>query len=211
MKCQHCGAEVVEGAAFCQACGKSLRSAPPAPATGKENFAAAVGNRQRPGDEADEVLWEGQFSKLAMIGAWVGAGAFTVAAVVVGAMAEFDGQKWAIALGIVVAVWLVLFLRLLYLQYTVHYSLTTQRFVHERGLLWRQVDRIETIDIDDVTVSQGPIERMLGVGTVRVMSSDKTSPQFQLVGIEDVRRVATIIDEARRNERRKRGLHIESV
>jgi membrane protein YdbS with pleckstrin-like domain len=211
MKCQHCGAEVLEGAAFCQSCGKSLRSAPPAPPIGKEHFAAAVGNRQRPDDDREAVLWEGQFSKLAMIGAWVGAGTFTLAAVVVGAMAGFDGQSWTIAVGLIIAVWFVLLLRLLYLQYTVHYSLTTQRFVHERGLLWRQVDRIETIDIDDVTVSQGPIERMLGVGTVRVMSSDKTSPEFQLVGIEDVRRVATIIDEARRNERRKRGLHIESV
>lgn len=208
MKCQHCGAEAVEGAAFCQACGKSLQAAP---TTGKARLAAAAATRQRPDDDQEAVLWEGQFSKLAMIGAWIGAGGFTVAAVVVGAVAGFDGRQWGIAVGVVVAVWIALFLRLLYLQYTTHYSLTTQRFVHERGLLWRQVDRIETIDIDDVSVSQGPVERMLGVGTVRVMSSDKTSPQFSLVGIEDARRVATIIDEARRNERRKRGLHIESV
>ena len=69
----------------------------------------------------------------------------------------------------------------------------------------------ETIDIDDVTVQQGPVQRMLGIGTVKMTSSDRTTPEFVLVGIEDVRKVAAMIDEARRNERRKRGLHIEAV
>jgi len=52
---------------------------------------------------------------------------------------------------------------------------------------------------------------MLGIGTVRVASSDQTTPQFNIVGIEDVKKVATLIDEARRQERRKRGLYVESV
>jgi hypothetical protein len=52
---------------------------------------------------------------------------------------------------------------------------------------------------------------MLGVGTVRITSSDRSTPEFVLVGIEDVRKVAVLIDEARRNERRKRGVHIESI
>jgi membrane protein YdbS with pleckstrin-like domain len=208
MQCQHCGAAVTEGSAFCHACGKSLPGEAASP--GASHLAPGA-RRPRPEDDKEEVLWEGQFSKLAMIGAWLAAGAFTLAVVVGGAVYRLDGRGWGIAAGIIVAVWAVLLLRLLYLQYTVQYSLTTQRFVHERGLLWRQVDRIETIDIDDVTVRQGPIERMLGIGTVRVMSSDQTTPEFLLVGIEDARRVATIIDDARRAERRKRGVHIESV
>jgi hypothetical protein len=52
---------------------------------------------------------------------------------------------------------------------------------------------------------------MLGIGTVRLLSSDQSTPQFSIVGIEDVRNVAMMIDDARRQERRKRGLHIESV
>ncbi len=212
MKCQHCGAVVTEGAAFCQACGKSLKPAAAAAESspGKAHLTSGA-KRPPPEDDKESVLWEGKFSKLAMIGAWLSAGAFTLAVVIGGAVYGLDGRGWGIAVGIIVAVWAALLLRLLYLQYTVHYSLTNQRFVHERGLLWRQVDRIETIDIDDVTVRQGPVERMLGIGTVRVMSSDQTTPEFLLVGIEDARRVATIIDDARRAERRKRGVHIESI
>lgn len=212
MNCQHCGAAVVQSAAFCQACGKptAVAAASPAADPGKQKFTDAV-SRLGAVSDREEVLWEGRFSKLAMIGAWVGAGALTLAAVVAGAVYGLDGRGWGILAGVIALVWVVLFLRLLYLQYTVSYALTNQRFVHERGLLWRQVDRIETIDIDDVTVTQGPVQRMLGIGNVHMVSSDRSTPRFHLVGIEDARRVATIIDEARRTERRKRGVHIEQV
>jgi membrane protein YdbS with pleckstrin-like domain len=209
MKCQHCGAEIVAGAAFCHACGKSL--APVAAMTeGKKAFTSAVAGRGK-GEDPDDVLWEGHFSKLAMLGSWITAGALTLGTLIVGFAAGFDRQKWFWALAANAAVWIVLLLRLVYLQLSVHYRLTAQRFVHERGLLWRQQDRIETIDIDDVTVRQGPVQRMLGVGTVRIVSSDQSTPEFVLVGIEDVRQVATLIDDARRKERRKRGVHIESI
>jgi hypothetical protein len=77
--------------------------------------------------------------------------------------------------------------------------------------LWRETDRIEAIDIDDVSFSQGPVERMLGVGSIRILSSDQSHPTMDLPGIENVRAVASLIDEVRRQERRKRGLYVESV
>ena len=101
--------------------------------------------------------------------------------------------------------------RLFYRQLAEHYYLTNRRFIHERGLLWRVIDRIEAIDIDDVSYQQGPIERLLGVGSIQIRSSDNSHPQLELLGIEKAREIAEQIDEVRRQERRKRGLHIESV
>jgi hypothetical protein len=49
------------------------------------------------------------------------------------------------------------------------------------------------------------------VGTISIRSSDQTHPQIELLGIEKVREVAAMIDEARRQERRKRGLYVEAV
>jgi hypothetical protein len=72
-------------------------------------------------------------------------------------------------------------------------------------------DRIEVIDIDDVTYEQGLVQRMLGVGTIRIASSDRTHPELVLSGIDGVQQVADTIDDIRRKERRKRGLHIESI
>jgi membrane protein YdbS with pleckstrin-like domain len=144
-----------------------------------------------------------------MIDAWIWAILLTIAALVITIMWNFTGESWMWYA--VLAMWIFLLLRLVYHQLSLRYSLTSQRLIHEHGILWRRTDRIEAIDIDDVTFSQGPIERMLGVGTVRITSSDQSTPEFTLVGIEDARRVATLIDEVRRKERRKRGVHIESI
>ncbi len=75
----------------------------------------------------------------------------------------------------------------------------------------RVTDRIEVIDIDDVTYEQGIVQRMLGVGTIRMSSSDRSHPELVLSGIDGVERVADMIDDIRRKERRKRGLHIEAI
>jgi membrane protein YdbS with pleckstrin-like domain len=209
MKCPQCGTEVAAGAAFCSACGAQLNAAAASPATPQQRL--APGARSVDPEDAEVVLWEGRFSKLAMIGSWIGAGLFTLVAIIVGLIVPFEGAMWtwaAVGIGIV---WVALALKLLYQQLTVRYMLTTQRLVHEHGLLWRQSDRIEAIDIDDVTFTQGPVARMVGVGNVKVVSSDQSTPVFYLQGIDGVREVATMIDEVRRKERRKRGVHIESV
>jgi membrane protein YdbS with pleckstrin-like domain len=217
MKCPACEADLPADAAYCHKCGASLEPVPAKPAAAAGG--GPGGKRSRgplpfaptTGDDQEEVLWQGQFSKLAMIGAWLAGVVFTIAVVAVGVFASFTGSAWAIAAGVIVLVWLGLVLRLLYLQLSLHYYLTNQRFIHERGLLWREVDRIETIDIDDVGVVQGPVERMLKIGSIRLRSSDATTPEFMIQGIENVRQVASLIDDARRKERRRRGMYIESV
>jgi membrane protein YdbS with pleckstrin-like domain len=170
----------------------------------------AAGNNSAD-DSAERELWQGSYSKLAMIGSWAAAAAFSLALLLWAALAGFGGSGWLTTLGVIVVVWIALVLRLLYLQLSRHYYLTSQRFSHERGLLWRDIDRIEAIDIDDVSFSQGPVERLLGVGTIRILSSDQSHPTMELPGIENVRAVASLIDEVRRQERRKRGLYVESV
>jgi membrane protein YdbS with pleckstrin-like domain len=210
MKCQQCGAEVPAGSAFCPGCGAQVSAAGSAAAAPKQRL-APVGARSADPEDPEEVLWEGRFSHLAMLGSWTVAALVTIAVVATGLVFGFSQQMWTWAAMGIGALWLVLVLRLLYQQLTVRYSMTSQRLIHEHGLLWRQTDRIEAIDIDDVTVNQGPIGRMVGVGNVKIVSSDQTTPLFFLVGIDDVRAVATMIDEVRRKERRKRAVHIESV
>ncbi|MBA4106278.1 MAG: hypothetical protein C0485_11015 [Pirellula sp.] len=218
MKCPACEADLPADAAFCHKCGASLAAAgsaaspsPSGPPSTAKRPRGPLPFNSAPGDDPEDMLWQGQFSKLAMLGSWLAGGIFTIVVIAVGVFAGFTGGAWGIAAGVIALVWVGLVLRLLYLQLSLHYYLTSQRFIHERGLLWREVDRIETIDIDDVGVVQGPVERMLKIGSIRLRSSDATTPEFLIQGIEDVRRVATLIDEARRKERRRRGMYIESV
>ena len=75
----------------------------------------------------------------------------------------------------------------------------------------RKRDRIEVIDINDVTLRQGFVERMFNVGTIHIESSDMTDPELDLPGIDNVRHVADLIDNTRRAERQRRAVFMENV
>ena len=65
--------------------------------------------------------------------------------------------------------------------------------------------------MDDITYVQGIVDRIFGTGTIKVTSSDRTHPEVNLRGIDQVREVAALLDSARRQERLRRGVHIEAI
>jgi membrane protein YdbS with pleckstrin-like domain len=148
-----------------------------------------------------------------MYGSWALAALATLAVIVVFFFVPPPASWMAtgIALPIVILFWLLPAIVLLYRRLGVEYTLTTQRFIHKSGVLRRVMNRISVIDIDDVSWEQGLIERMFGVGTIKLLSSDISDPKLILRGIADVSRVANMIDDARREERRKRALYMETV
>jgi len=238
MHCQKCGVEVAEQAVFCHKCGERIDfedrhlppfgqdPQPPVPdassqrppeeaeaqpaGTPAEEFKQAVASGRQPEDEPERELWQGGYSTKAMIGAWCLSGLITVGLLIL--MIWFPNKViiW-IALVAILLLWLYQLLKLCYRRMNVRYRLTTQRFIHETGIFRRVTDRIETIDMDDITFEQTFLERLVGVGSIRVTSSDRTHPELVLLGIENVKEVAGIVDEIRRSERRRRGLHIESI
>jgi uncharacterized membrane protein YdbT with pleckstrin-like domain len=161
---------------------------------------------------AETDLWSGTYSPKAMIEWVVGAALLTVVGVVVVALLGSGAAWFWLTVG-VLAVWAILGLIVLYRRLTVRYQLTTFRLFHETGLLSRTRDRIEVIDIDDVTLTQGLIERMLDVGTIHIRASDVSLRDGKLLmpGIEEAKRVADLIDNTRRAERERRGLFLENV
>jgi membrane protein YdbS with pleckstrin-like domain len=160
------------------------------------------------GDDKEEQLWVGGYSGKAMFGGWIMAAVATIGLIVA---TVFLPGYWLILVPLIAAAWIIMGLALAYKKLSIAYELTTQRFIHANGLLTRTTDRIEVIDIDDVTYTQGLIQRMLGVGTIKISSSDRSHPELVLNGIDEVDRVADLIDDTRRSERRRRGLHIEAI
>ncbi len=144
---------------------------------------------------------------------WVLGGVLTVVIPVLMALfaPDWGGSAWLIVAGVLAVLWLGMLLKYAYERLNARYRLTTQRFFHEAGILRRTTDRIEVIDMDDITFEQGIVERMLGVGTIKISSSDLTHPQLMLPGIDNVSHVAGLMDSARRKERLRRGIHIEAV
>jgi len=134
----------------------------------------------------------------------------TAAAVVISVLVP-QPITWIAAGAVVGVFWLWSLAYYAWARLSVDYSLTNQRLVHKTGILRQVTNRIEVIDIDDVQFVQGLMERMFGVGTIKLLSSDTSDPSLVLRGIDNVQQVASMIDNARRDERRKRGLYMETV
>jgi membrane protein YdbS with pleckstrin-like domain len=216
MKCASCGGEVASTASFCPHCGERTDNADAVPNDANERPHSAATNRMRPGAPGgsgnqphEQELWSGTYSPKAMVGPAVGLAILTILALVVGLLAPPFG--WMVAGGLALVAWAALGLVLLYRRMSVRYRLTTFRFFHETGLLSRSRHRIEVIDINDVTLAQGLIERMFQVGTIHIQSSDVTHPDLYLPGIENVAQVTDLIDNTRRAERQRRGLFMENI
>lgn len=180
--------------------------------TAAERMREAKQQRTGDDDEPEEDLWAGGYSSKAMFGNWMLAAFVTVLLLIVVIMTRPGSAgfwlAWIVLSGLL---WAYFAMLLAYRRMTVKYNLTSQRFIHESGLLKRTTDRIEVIDIDDVALEQRLIERFVGVGTIKITSSDRSHPELQLRGIEDVKNVSTLIDDTRRKERLKRSVHIEAI
>ena len=179
----------------------------------QSEFQPRVGMSQEP----ENRLWEGGYSAKAMYGTWLILAAVTLAVIaalivlpILKIMPPIETNVWWIVLGALLGTWVLGVATFLYRRLSVHYELTTQRFIHSRGILVRTVDRIDVIDIDDVSYVQGIIQRTLGVGKIQLQSKDRSHPSLLLAGIDQVERVSGMIDDVRRKERRKRSLHIDA-
>lgn len=180
----------------------------------RDRFQAAAAEKMQTAREAtaERSLWQGGYSPKAMYGTWLLSVLGTIGLLVaIGLLAGEQKNAWLIAGAAILLWWCFAIGLYLYRRFSMHYELTTQRFVHQTGILMRQTDRIEVIDIDDVSYSQGIIQRMLGVGTIRLTGSDRTHPELALQGIDRVPEIASLIDDVRREERRRRSLHIEAI
>lgn len=67
------------------------------------------------------------------------------------------------------------------------YTITSQRIIIESGILSKAVSEIDLRTIDDTQFFQSLSARMLGIGNVTLVSSDKTTPTFVLRSVENPR------------------------
>jgi uncharacterized membrane protein YdbT with pleckstrin-like domain len=69
------------------------------------------------------------------------------------------------------------------------YTLTNQRLLVEKGIFSRALEEVDLRYVDETQFSQDFMERLLGIGSVRVASSDAINPRLVLVGLRDPRGV----------------------
>jgi len=190
--CPDCGHDVSTMAMACPNCGRP--SAPVAYATP----AAAA-----PPAMAEETLWRGSPSWRVLLGKVI---LIVLTAILIPIAANFlAGQTndlemsgritkygWlimAIAVFWQVVTFLIVMVRL---QSTI-YTITNQRVMIERGMLSKSLNEIDLRYIDDTQFFQSISDRLLGVGNVTLISSDKAFPTTVLQSIAKPREIREMI------------------
>ena len=88
------------------------------------------------------------------------------------------------------------------------YSLSEDRLFRETGLLNLNEEEVLLYRVRDVSLSRSLWQRIFGVGTITVHSSDKTSPTLEVINVKDSKSVKELIFtnvEKAKEERRMRA------
>ena len=156
-------------------------------------------------------LWTGRYSLRGMIDRLILSALVSMALVTLAIWLSWGHAGWLMVLALLVAIWGYQLGVYVVHHFGHRYRLTPQTFFHERGILIQSTSPIEIVRIDDIAMKQSLLERLLGVGTIRILSKDTTDPLLVMKGIADVNKAFQTIDQARRAERRRRALRVDAV
>ena len=92
-----------------------------------------------------------------------------------------------------------------------NYSLSEDRLFVESGLIKLQSEEILLYRVRDIGFSQTLFQRILGVGTVQIHSSDKTMPVLKLENIKNAFNVKEIIHEHVEKMKLERRLRVGEI
>lgn len=236
-KCTECGADdVVAEAMFCHKCGARIqkpddsdldttevklsppkyamdedeREEAPAPSRHLSSAGAAGSSPSAVGGGKQEVehdIWTVQFSPRGMIGSWILVGIICSICIVVAIMFPVIGWLWMLAVMAVVVIGQQC--RYWYWRMNHRYRLTSYRLLEETGIISRTVNRIELIDIEDLQVVRTLVDRMVGIGSIVLLTHDVSDPKLTIRAVENVDQRYDDLEQAVRKEKRRREFRLE--
>jgi uncharacterized membrane protein YdbT with pleckstrin-like domain len=86
------------------------------------------------------------------------------------------------------------------------WTLTTHRLRMTEGILHRTLDDLELYRVKDQTLSEPLVQRLVGLGTIHLVTSDATTPTLSLSAIPDALAVMDLIRDQVDRVRRERGV-----
>lgn len=89
---------------------------------------------------------------------------------------------------------------------TVRYRITNYRIDYERGLLSKRIDTLELWHVEDISLQQSLLDRLLAVGTITVISHDETTPQLAMRGLPAPRALFDALKQRVIAVKRQRGV-----
>ena len=91
------------------------------------------------------------------------------------------------------------------------YTLTPSKFLLQTGFFRKKEEETRLYRITDVSMTRGFWERLFGVGTIRLLSSDTSTPRIELKHIRRPKIVKDVLSQAIEQCRRENGVRTSEM
>lgn len=216
-QCTFCAETIQAEAVKCRFCGEFLN-------TGRARAVEALSDSGPEEDGEEQLLFAGRPSLWGIAPAVVkGMVLFAIAVLLVklpleemlslGLTAEqavmFGQYRVIVGLGLGLLVVLFLTIKVVKLK-MIYYEVTPARIEWARGIFDRRVDNLDMFRVVDLKLRRSLLDCIVGVGTVGLMTTDKTDPEFVFEKMRDSRLLYDIIKKASLEADRHSGVvHLE--
>lgn len=121
----------------------------------------------------------------------------------------FGGYRVIAGFGLGLIVTLILVIKIVRLKMT-RYAVSPDRIEWSRGILDRRVDNIDMFRVIDLKMRRTVLDVIFGIGTIGLITTDKTDPKFEFEKIHSPRVLYDIIKKASLEADRRTGVvHLE--
>lgn len=92
----------------------------------------------------------------------------------------------------------------------IHYEVSADRIEWSRGVLDRRVDNLDMFRVVDLKLRRNLIDCIVGIGTVALITTDKSDPEFVFKKVRNCRELYDVIKKSSLEADRKTGVvHLE--
>ncbi len=223
--CPFCAETIQAPAIKCRFCGEFLNT-DKAKALGNNSWQDGQLTEEQSQDE--DVLFQGRPSLWSMIGTGIrGMFFFAIAGFLMAYPLEsladdilkldltenqaitFSEYCFITGLSLAILVAAVLLLKIAKLKST-YYEITEDRIEWGRGIFDRKIDNLDMFRVIDLQLRKNLLDCVFGIGTVKLITSDKTDPEFTFEKMRKPRKLYDIIKKASLDADRKNSVvHLE--